>query len=95
MPTPEQIQEMNEAIARRQRAIDGMLAYNPNEDDKIQLWGAYAPSRRGPKYKVFTRHVDAVNSVLQSNGRSGAVYFYAAGRWQLEEIWVDGKELYR
>jgi len=93
MPTPEQIQEMNEAIARRQRAIDGMLSYNPNEDLKLQIWGSYVPTRgTGPAFKLHPRQSQAVSAARYNNG---AVYFYGAGRWQLEEIWVDGKELYR
>lgn len=77
-----------------QERINELLEFNPNET-RTQIWGSYVPSRRGPAFKIFTRHVDAVNSALQSIGRSGAVYFYSGGDWHLYEVWVNGKEMYR
>lgn len=95
MPTPEQVVEMHNLFLFRQKKIDDLLSgFDPNKQVGT-VWGAYAPGRSGPKFRLFYRKVDAVNSVKNNNGRSGAVYYLQGGDWNLYEVWVDGKELYR
>lgn len=95
MPTPEQIVEQHTKFLFRQQKIDKLLGgFNPNEQVAV-VWGVYAPGRVGPKFKLFYRKVDAVNSAKNNTSSTGAVYFLSGGRWELYEVWVDGMELYR
>lgn len=95
MPTPEQVVEMHTTFLFRQQRINEILrGFDPNEQVQT-VWGVYSPGRIGPKFRVFYRKVDAVNSVKNTRSQSGAVYSLSGSRWELYEVWVDGKELYR
>lgn len=95
MPTPDQIVETHNLYLFRQKKIDDLLgSFDPNKNIET-VWGVYAPSRSGPKFRLFYRTVDAVNSVKNNQSQSGAVYYFRGGEWKLYEVWVDGKELYR
>lgn len=95
MPTPEQIIKTHTTFLFRQQRIKEIIdGCNPN-DHVHEIWGAHVPGRRGPKFRMFPRKVDAVNSVRQTETKSGAVYFLGGGRWHLFGVWVDGEELYR
>lgn len=78
-----------------QAKIDLILNYDPNADEDLAVWGSYVPTRQtGPAFKLHPRRHQAVSAARLSDG---AVYSWCngTGRWELEEVWLKQKEVFR